>query len=112
MHLFKAIPSDDDELHEALNELVIRGVDEDDGRSRSELHRLFGHLSEALEEHYGFEAPPGRPSSIEHYEQVWRITHDPAADFHWGTNWVYVLIHKEDLRDGRLDKAVVTGANG
>jgi hypothetical protein len=42
---------------------------------------------------------------------LWRITFDNTAGFHWGSNWVYVIIHPDDLLAGRLDQAVVTGAN-
>jgi hypothetical protein len=78
---------------------------------RNECHRLFGHKSGALDEHYGFESRENRSDSIDDYEMLWRITFDNTAGFSWGTNWVYVIIHKDDLRAGRLDQAVVTGAN-
>jgi hypothetical protein len=84
----------------------------DDGTSVAEGgHRILGHRSSGLDEHYGFEPPPGRSRTIEEYEMLWRITFDNAAGFAWGTNWVYVIVHRDDLRAGRLDRAVVTGAN-
>ena len=42
---------------------------------------------------------------------LWRITFDNVADFGWGTNWVYVIVHRDDLAEDRLDRALVTGAN-
>ena len=97
----------DDELWDLMNDLEVPGVDED---SRSG-HKLFGHANEALNEHYGFTPAPGRSDSIRDYRLVWRIDYDNAAGFAWGTNWLYVIIHKDDLARGALDKAVLTGAN-
>jgi hypothetical protein len=97
----------DDELWDFMNDLEVRGVDED---ARSG-HKLFGHANEALNQHYGFTPPSGRSDSIRDYRLVWRIDYDNAAGFAWGTNWLYVIIHKDDLARGALHKAVLTGAN-
>lgn len=40
------------------------------------------------------------------------MTFDHRADFGWGTSWVYVLVHRDDLRDGRLERAMVIVAGG
>ncbi|MCY1032053.1 hypothetical protein OV207_11340 [Corallococcus sp. BB11-1] len=45
------------------------------------------------------------------YVRTERVNYDHPAGFHWGTNWVYALIHPEDLAAGRLERAVVTTAN-
>ncbi|HYO59863.1 DUF1963 domain-containing protein [Archangium sp.] len=103
------LPADDEDLWERWNDWAPKGFLEDE---RNECHRLFGHRSAGLDEHSGFEPPPGRGSAIDEYELLWRITFDNSAGFAWGTNWVYVLIHEADLAENRLDRAVVTTANG
>jgi len=104
---FDDVPKGDEELWNYLNDLEVPGVDEDarDG------HKLFGHPNEALNEHYGFDPVPGRSSAIADYALVWRINYDNAAGFAWGTNWLYVVIHLDDLARGSFEHAVVTGAN-
>jgi len=64
-----------------------------------------------LNEHYGLKPVAGRSDSIRDYALLWRIDFDNAAGFAWGTNWLYVVIHKDDLARGALENAVVTGAN-
>jgi hypothetical protein len=104
---FDAVPDSDDELWEYMNDLEIPGVDvEAHGR-----HELFGHAHDALNEHYGFEPPPGRSSSIRDYVLLWRIDHDDAAGFSWGTNRLYVILHVDDLRVSAFQHAIVVGAN-
>ncbi len=76
-----------------------------------EYHRLLGHRSGALDEHYGFTPPVGLDEDISHYESLLRVTYDPRADFGWGTNWIYLLVPREDLLRGELGRLVVTGAN-
>jgi hypothetical protein len=39
------------------------------------------------------------------------VDYDHQAGFAWGTNWLYVVIHRDDLARGALENAVVTGAN-
>ena len=104
---FDAIPEGDDELWTWMNELEAPGVDEDARGG----HKLFGHPNEALNEHYGFTPVPGRSGSIRDYALLWRIDCDNAAGFSWGTNWLYVIIHKSDLARGAFENAVVTAAN-
>ena len=94
----------DDELWAYMNDLEIDGVDVED-------HRLFGHADRALDEHYGLKAARGRSTDIRDYALVWRIDADHPAGFHWGTNWLYVVIHKDDLARGAFEHAIVTGAN-
>ena len=98
---------DDHELWEFMNNLDLPGIDEDAHSG----HKLFGHANEVLNEHYGFTPVPGRSDSIRDYRLVWRINFDNAAGFAWGTNWLYVIIHKDDLAAGALEKALLTGAN-
>jgi hypothetical protein len=43
--------------------------------------------------------------------QIWRIDADAAAGFSWGTNWLYVVIHKSDLERGAFEHSLVTAAN-
>jgi hypothetical protein len=90
-----------------MNDLEVPDVDLD-GRGG---HKLFGHPNKVLNEHYGFEPAPGRSKSIRDYALVWRIDCDNAAGFSWGTNWICVVIHKDDLESGAFERAVVTGAN-
>jgi uncharacterized protein YwqG len=98
---------DDDELWNFMNDLEVEGVDEDAHRG----HKLFGHANESLNEHYGFVPAPGRSDSIREYRLLWRIDFDNEAGFAWGSNWLYVIIHRDDLATGALDRAVLTSAN-
>jgi hypothetical protein len=76
-----------------------------------DFHRMLGHKNCGLDEHYGFEPPLGCTDDIEDYELLLRLTYDNTAGFHWGTNWMYLLVPTEDLSRGDLDRIVVTGAN-
>jgi hypothetical protein len=78
---------------------------------RDEYHRLLGHKAGGLDEHYGFTPPPGCSDDLADYESLLRITFDNAADFSWGTNWIYLLVPRDDLARGDLDRVVATGAN-
>jgi hypothetical protein len=104
---FDAVPEGDDELWEYMNDLEIAGVDVDGDYG----HKLFGRANEALNEHYGIEPISGRSDSIRDYALVWRIDYDNAAGFSWGTNWLYVVIHRDDLARGAFENAIVTAAN-
>jgi hypothetical protein len=76
-----------------------------------EWHRILGHPAEGFRELYGFRPPAGRPDSIDAYEMLVRLQWDNAADFGWGSNTAYLAIHREDLKEGRLDRAVLCSAN-
>ena len=54
---------------------------------------------------------PLEGSLFREYELLWRIDADHPAGFAWGTNWIYVVIHRDDLTHGALENAIVTGAN-
>jgi hypothetical protein len=71
-------------------------------------HRILGHPAAGVAEMYGFTPPVG---SIADYEMLLRIDFDNAAAFHWGSNVVYVVIHRDDLKAGRLDRARLSSAN-
>ncbi|MFT3926372.1 MAG: DUF1963 domain-containing protein [Myxococcales bacterium] len=102
-----ALPDPKDrELWELWNEFTPPSYLEDDCD-----HRLFGHRSAGLDEHYGFEPAAGRSSDIREYEMLLRISFDNPAGFHFGSNVLYVIIHRDDLAEGKLERAVVTGAN-
>ena len=102
------LPQGNEELWDAWNDWSAEGYLDDE---RNECHRILGHRSAGLDEHYGFEPPPGGSDSVEDYEMLWRITFDNPAGFAWGTNWVCIIVHREDLPAGRLERAVSTGAN-
>ncbi|MEW5848372.1 MAG: DUF1963 domain-containing protein [Myxococcota bacterium] len=104
---FDAIPTDDDELWDWMNDLEVPGVDEDAYGG----HKLFGHPNEALNEHDGLRPVAGRSDSIRDYALVWRIDCDKAAGLSWGTNWLYVVIHQHDLARGAFENAILTAAN-
>jgi hypothetical protein len=76
-----------------------------------EFHRLLGHKSSGLDEHYGFAPPDGCTDDIASYDSLLRLTFDNNAGFSWGTNWVYLIVPREDLARGDLRRVVVTGAN-
>jgi hypothetical protein len=103
---FDAVPDGDDELWEYMNELTVPGVDEEDRDG----HKLFGHMNEVMNEYFNG-APVGPLTEVRHHRLVWRINWDNAADFAWGTNWIYVVVHERDLADRRLDRALVRIAN-
>ncbi|MBE4749498.1 DUF1963 domain-containing protein [Corallococcus sp. ZKHCc1 1396] len=101
------LPKEDMELLSHWTDWEPEGFLED--QLEPGVHRLGGHRSAGLDEHEAPPPPAGQaPAS---YVQLWRINSDNPAGFHWGTNWVYVLIHPEDLAAGRLERAVVTIAN-
>lgn len=104
---FNSVPEGDGELWDYMNELEITGVDCDAHGG----HKLFGHANEALNEHYGLTPITGRSESIRDYALIWRIDYDNPAGFSWGTNWLYVVIHRDDLARGAFENAIVTGAN-
>jgi hypothetical protein len=104
---FDAVPEGDDELWAYMNELEIAGVDVDARQG----HKLFGHSNHALNEHYGIVPVAGRSDSIRDYALIWRIDYDQPAGFSWGTNWLYVVIHRDDLARGAFENAILTGAN-
>ena len=64
-----------------------------------------------MDEHYGFTPPPGCSDDLASYECLLRLTFDNAAGFAWGTNWIYLLVPREDLERGDLSRVVPTGAN-
>jgi hypothetical protein len=99
--------ADDIAVWTAWNEWAPPGY----GEPSEGCHQILGHRSAGLDEHSGFQPRPGRSDRIEDYEMLWRITYDNAAGFHWGTNWVYVIIHRDDLASGRIGHAIVTVAN-
>lgn len=103
---FDAVPQGDDELWNYMNELEVPEVDVD-GRGG---HKLFGHPNPVLNEHNGIEPVRGRSKAIRDYALLWRIDCDRAAGLSWGSNWLYVVIHQEDLSCGNFQHAVVTGA--
>jgi hypothetical protein len=78
---------------------------------RDDFHRLLGHKSSGLDEPSNFKPVRGAPQAIADYEQLLCITYDNTADFGWGTNWLYLLVPREDLARGDLSRIVVTGAN-
>lgn len=90
-----AIPDGDDDLEEAW------AACEPDGFPHECDHRLGGHRSAGLDEVRDL------PRKIGEYEVLLCFTHDTAAGYAWGNNWVYVILHRDDLAEGRLDRAVV-----
>ncbi|MFP2926335.1 DUF1963 domain-containing protein [Pyxidicoccus sp. 3LG] len=78
---------------------------------RDSCHRLGGHRSLDEDTLSSFKPPPGRPDDVKEYEQLLRLTFDNPAGFAWGTNWVYLLIHPADLKEGRLDRIGFAIAN-
>lgn len=104
---YTAVPQGDGELWEALIDFD-RG--EVDGHHHDRHHKLFGHTDEILNEFFDVERAR-RGSRPEDYVQVWRITFDNEAGFSWGTNWLYVLLHRDHLATGDFAKAIVMVAN-
>jgi hypothetical protein len=76
-----------------------------------EFHRMLGHKSSGLDEHYGINPPRDFTDDIDAYECLLRLTFDNNAGFGWGTNWIYLLVPREDLKRGDLSRITVTGAN-
>jgi Domain of unknown function (DUF1963) len=107
LNWFDAVPENDSELWNYMNDLEVPRIDEDARRG----HKLFGHANEALNDHYPFTPSPGRSQSIRDYALIWRITYDDAAEISWGTNWLYAVVHRDDLAQSAFERAVLTGAN-
>jgi hypothetical protein len=76
-----------------------------------EFHRMLGHRSSGLDDHHGFSPPPGCSDDIASYECLLRMTCDNAAGIDWGTNWLYLLVPREDLACADLSRIVATAAN-
>ena len=76
-----------------------------------EFHRMLGHKTDGLADHYGFTPPPGCSSDLASYECLLRLTFDNVAGFAWGSNWIYLLAPTEDVRRADLSRVVVTAAN-
>lgn len=74
-------------------------------------HRLGGWATGGLDEPYFFEPPSGAPRALTDYEMLLRICSDSEAGFSWGSNWIYVLLAREDLKRGDASRLVVTAAN-
>ncbi|MCC6751894.1 MAG: DUF1963 domain-containing protein [Deltaproteobacteria bacterium] len=79
--------------------------------AREEFHTILGWPSGGLDEPYGFDPPPDCSGDASDYEMLVRLTFDNAAGFSWGTNWIYLLVPKNDLARGDLSRVLVTGAN-
>jgi hypothetical protein len=69
-------------------------------------HRLLGHPAAGC-----YELSDLPRGSLSEFEMLLRIDFDNAASFDWGSNVVYVLIHRDDLRTGKLERAFLTAAN-
>lgn len=99
---------DDDALKDAWSDCeyelntVIGAVPTDVGEER---HRLGGHRTSVLNEDEDLPVPPGYSKDPRDYELLLWITYDNTADFGWGSNVAYVLIHRDDLAAGRLERA-------
>jgi hypothetical protein len=74
-------------------------------------HQLLGHKSSGLDDHYGFAPPDGCSNDIALYDSLLTLTFDNNAGFSWGSNWVYLIVPRDDLARGDLRRVVVTGAN-
>ncbi|WNG16113.1 DUF1963 domain-containing protein [Cystobacter fuscus] len=75
-------------------------------------HRLGGHRSFGQDSLNVFEPPTGLSKDFREYEQLFRLNFDNAADFSWGSNQVYLLVHREDLAAQRFDRLAFAVANG
>jgi hypothetical protein len=78
--------------------------------TREEPHRLGGYRTSVLEEDT-FRPPDGYPPDIREYELLLRLPFDNTAGFGWGSNVPYILIHRDDLAAGRLERAFDAPAN-
>lgn len=102
---YGGVPKHDKELWNYINELEIPAVDTDYSP------HLFGHTCDSLNDHYGLTPVAGRSNSIRDYALIWRIDGDSPAGLDWGSNCLYVVIHREDLARGAFENAILTGAN-
>jgi uncharacterized protein YwqG len=74
-------------------------------------HRLGGHRSFGQDSLSLFEPPTGLSKDFREYEQLFRLNFDNAADFTWGSNQVYLLVHRDDLTAQRFDRLAFAVAN-
>jgi uncharacterized protein YwqG len=79
-------------------------------RHSEEVHRIGGYRTCAQDD-APFEPPEGLPADIAQYELLLRISFDNTADFGWGSNTLYLVIHRDDLAAGRLERAFGAPAN-
>jgi hypothetical protein len=78
--------------------------------SRGALHCLSGHRG-VRDADTDLRPPDGYPPNQRDYEQLLRLDCDNGAGFAWGSNVVYIYIHRDDLAAGRLGRAFDTPAN-
>lgn len=102
-----AVPEDDGALRELWTAWRAEGYVVD---PHDDAHRILGHRSGGLDEPYGLVPPEGGSYDIDAYEMLMRISFDRAADLRLGSNVFYVIVLREDLEAGRLERAVVTNA--
>lgn len=74
---------------------------------RGDCHRLFGHRTAGLEIAEGLGGERGVVERVREHEVIMRLVADREADFAWGGKTMYVLIDKDDLNRGRMERALV-----
>ena len=94
------------ECHDEIDHIVGGHPDPE----ADESHRLGGHRTWMLE-HGIFRPPDGYSKDLKEYELLLRLDLDNQAGFDWGSNVAYILIHREDLAAGRLERAFDNPAN-
>lgn len=83
----------------------------ENGMCDAHCHRLGGHRSFGEDSLSVFEPPPGLSKDFRKYEQLFRLNFDSAADFCWGSNQIYLLVHRDDLAAQRFDRLAFAVAN-
>jgi Domain of unknown function (DUF1963) len=73
-------------------------------------HRLGGYRTCGQDDDV-FKPPTGYPTDIHEYELLLRVPFDNTADFGWGSNTAYIVIHRDDLAACRLERAFGAPAN-
>jgi hypothetical protein len=103
----------EDELQEAWSECEFEIDNVTEGPadpSREEMHQLGGHRPWILEDSM-FQPPDGYSKDVKEYELLLRLPFDNQAGFGWGSNVAYIVIHRDDLAAGRLERAFDVPAN-
>ncbi len=80
------------------------------GDGHNEFHRLLGHRTVSPQE-LSVVMPMLPGETLSDLEPLLRLTFDNQAGFSWGTNWLYLLVSRDELARGDLSRVVVAHAN-
>lgn len=77
---------------------------------RGDCHRLFGHRTPGAELAEGLGGERGIADRLHQFEVIMRLVADREADFAWAGKTMYVMIDRDDLARGRMERAFVVAS--